>query len=47
VDMRDPSAVLALFLELMRQNHSGPNASEPPLIVNLVSLIERLREVST
>ncbi|RMJ27118.1 C6 transcription factor RegA [Aspergillus sp. HF37] len=42
VDLRDPSALLAMTLQVMRQNHSGLDVREPPLVVNLVHLMERL-----
>ncbi|KNG82110.1 putative C6 transcription factor RegA [Aspergillus nomiae NRRL 13137] len=42
--LADPGAILELVLQIMHRNHSGER--EPPLVENLVSLIEKLRDIS-
>ncbi|EKV04279.1 C6 transcription factor RegA [Penicillium digitatum] len=47
VDLCDPTKVLALALQLMHRNHSGPDAYEPPLVMNIVHAVQKLLEVTT
>ncbi|KAE8379289.1 hypothetical protein BDV26DRAFT_291456 [Aspergillus bertholletiae] len=42
--LADPGAILELVLQIMHKNHYGER--EPPLVENLVHLIEKLRDVS-
>ncbi|KAL4864251.1 hypothetical protein BDV12DRAFT_201290 [Aspergillus spectabilis] len=47
LDMCDPTGILNLTLRLMRCNHGGPDAREPPLVENLVHAVQKLLEVTT
>ncbi|KAF4766194.1 hypothetical protein HAV15_010239 [Penicillium sp. str.  len=47
VDLCDPTTVLTLTLRLMCNNHSGPDAHEPPLVKNIVHAVRKLLEVTT
>ncbi|KAF7627549.1 putative C6 transcription factor RegA [Aspergillus flavus] len=42
--LAEPGAILELVLQIMHRNHYGER--EPPLVENLVHLIEKLRDVS-
>lgn len=46
ITLHDPDAILSLAIQLMRQNHSGRDSCEPPLVINLVHLLEKLREIN-
>ncbi|KUL88954.1 hypothetical protein ZTR_03446 [Talaromyces verruculosus] len=47
IDLQDPKGTLTLAVQLMRQNHGGQNATEPPLVINLVHLLEKLGEITS
>jgi hypothetical protein len=46
VDLWDPTAVLIMAIQLMHENHSGPDAGEPPLVECLVHALQKLLEVT-
>ncbi|KAL2842303.1 hypothetical protein BJX68DRAFT_278425 [Aspergillus pseudodeflectus] len=46
VDLWDPTAVLIMAIQLMHDNHSGPDAGEPPLVECLVHALQKLLEVT-
>jgi hypothetical protein len=46
VDLWDPTAVLAMAIQLMHGNHSGPDACEPPLVECLIHALQKLLEVT-
>lgn len=47
INLLDPKATLTLAIQLMRQNHGGQDTCGPPLVMNLVHLLEKLREIDS
>ncbi|KAL3441950.1 hypothetical protein BJX65DRAFT_321753 [Aspergillus insuetus] len=46
VDLWDSTAILTMAIQLMRDNHSGPDACEPPLVECLIHALQKLLEVA-